>query len=285
MSKHSSIPGMAIAFCCLLASTLPAQWLHYPTAGVPKNKQGKPNLQAPTPRTRDGKPDFSGLWWIAGPARACPEHLGGPGDCIEKGLGLANQGGADLASQAVNIATDLAGGLPYQPWAAQLVQQRSREVDPHVRCLPSNFPRFYTLPHVQKVIQTPGLLVMLNEYNSSYRQIFTDGRPLPEDPQPSWNGYSSAKWERDTLVVHTIGFRDDLWLDMAGNPLTEAAKVTERIRRPNYGSLEIDITVDDAKAYTKPWTVKIQLFLVLDTELVDEICLENEKSAQHMTGK
>jgi hypothetical protein len=128
-------------------------------------------------------------------------------------------------------------------------------------------------------------VVILDEFNASYRQIFTDGRPLPDDPQPSWNGYSSGKWDGDTLVVETIGFRDDLWLDMKGNPITNAARVTERFRRPNYGSLEIEVTVNDPKAYTQPWTVTLKQVIKLDTELVDEICLENEKSVRHMTGK
>jgi len=126
---------------------------------------------------------------------------------------------------------------------------------------------------------------MLDEFNASYRQVFTDGRPLPVDPQPAWNGYSTARWDGDTLVIDTAGFRDDLWLDMRGNPLTSAAKVSERLRRPNFGTLEIEFTVDDPKAYTKPWTVQIKQFIVLDTELIDEICLENEKSSQHMTAK
>ena len=118
-----------------------------------------------------------------------------------------------------------------------------------------------------------------------YRQIFTDGRPLPVDPNPTWNGYSTAKWEGDALVVHSIGFRDDLWLDSDGNPLTNAAKVTEKIRRPNYGTLEIEITVDDPKAYTAPWTVKMTQPIALDSELLDYYCLENEKDFKHMVGK
>jgi hypothetical protein len=118
-----------------------------------------------------------------------------------------------------------------------------------------------------------------------YRQIFTDARPLPEDPNPAWNGYSSGRWEGDTLVVDSIGFRDDLWLDMSGSPLTDKATVRERIRRPDFGHLEVEVTVDDPKAYTKPWTVALTQAIVVDTELVDEICLENEKSAQRMSGK
>ena len=115
-----------------------------------------------------------------------------------------------------------------------------------------------------------------------YRQIFIDGRPLPADMNPSWNGYSTAKWEGDTLVVQTAGFRDDLWIDMGGSPMSEAAKMTERIRRPNFGTLELEITVDDPRTYTRPWTVKMVQGIELDTELIDEFCLENEKSYQSM---
>jgi hypothetical protein len=126
---------------------------------------------------------------------------------------------------------------------------------------------------------------MLSELNASYRQIFTDGRPLPEGPNPTWNGYSSGKWEGDTLVIQTIGFREGLWLDSEASPLTEAAKMTERIRRPDFGTLEVDLTVDDPKAYTKPWRVKLVQKIVLDDELPDYICLENEKDPKHLVGK
>jgi hypothetical protein len=264
-----------VIFC---AMPLAAQWFHYPTAGVPRLANGKPNLTAPAPRTADGKPDLSGIW-LAGNALPCPADLRDGDDCIEK---------IPLSHEAVDFASSLPGGLPYQPWAAALVKQRIAEHskdDPHARCLPPNFPRAFAFPHLQKLIQLPGLVVILDEFNASYRQIFTDARPLPYDPQPSWNGYSSGKWQGDTLVVETIGFRDDLWLDMKGNPLTNAAKVTERFLRPNYGSLQIEVTVNDPKAYTKPWTVTLQQVIKLDTELVDEICLENEQSVRHMNGK
>jgi hypothetical protein len=135
------------------------------------------------------------------------------------------------------------------------------------------------------MIQTPGLLVVLNEHNASYRQIFTDGRPMPTDPQPAWDGYSIGKWDGDTLVVETAGFRDGIWLDTSGNVLTDAAKVTERYRRVNYGRLEIEITVDDPKAYTKPWTIKLNQLLAINTDLLDYICLENEKDVKHLVGK
>jgi hypothetical protein len=145
--------------------------------------------------------------------------------------------------------------------------------------------RLHAMPLLRKMVQVPGLLVILNEENASYRQIFTDARPLPVDPNPSWNGYSSGKWEGDVLVVQTTGFRDGVWLDSFGSPLTDGAQITERFRRVNYGTLEIELRIDDPKAYTKPWTIKVTQVLVPDTELLDYICLENEKDLKHLVGK
>jgi hypothetical protein len=259
---------------CLLCAVAFGQWINYPTSGVPRGKDGKPNLSAPAPRAADGKPDLSGIWVIA-EALPCPKLLADDsGECLEK---------MPISQSAADLNKAVPGGLPFQPWSLEIIKQRKASgLDPHVECLPSNFPRMFTLPHFTKFVQTRGLLMLANEYNASYRQIFTDGRPLPVDPQPSWNGYSTGKWEGDTLVVETNGFRDDLWMDMAGTPLTQAAKVTERFRRPNFGTLEIDATVNDPQAYTRPWNMKLVDKLVLDTELIDEVCLENEKSAQHM---
>jgi hypothetical protein len=140
-------------------------------------------------------------------------------------------------------------------------------------------------PLYRKIVQTPGLIVILNERNATYRQIFTDGRPLPQDPQPSFNGYSTGKWDGDTLVVTTSGFREGTWLDRKGSPLTESGTITERFHRVNVGRLEIEITVDDSKAYTAPWTIKLSQNLKVDTELLDYICLENEKDTPHLVGK
>jgi hypothetical protein len=265
---------MRFSFLLLLCSTLSAQWIYYPTAGVPKGKDGKPNLSAPAPKTADGKPDLSGMW-LAGDPLPCPKILlDDLGGCLEK---------TGLSKFAANLNAVVPGGLPFQQWARDVMKERAEKgLDPHVECMPSNFPRLFTLPHVTKFVQIPGVLILLNEYNASYRQIFTDGRALPEDPQPSWNGYSTGKWEGDTLVVQTIGFRDDLWMDMVGTPMTSAAKVTERFRRVNFGTMEIEATVDDPKAYTRPWTMKITENVALDTELIDEVCLEGEKSARHM---
>ena len=275
------IPSAALALtvasfvCASPPRTLVAQWLKYPTAGVPRSRDGKPNLAAPTPRTRDGKPDFSGMWLTA-------DGMPCTGDASFQQCGSE----LPMSRYGINIGAGLPGGLPYQPWAAQQVkdqtEQNSKD-DPHARCLPDTFVRLYGLPHMQKFVQVSGLLMMIYELNAGYRQVFTDGRPLPADPQPSWNGYSSGKWVGDTLVVDSIGFRDGLWLDVVGSPMTAAAKVRERIRRPDYGHLEIEVSVDDSKAYTRPWTVTLKQNIVVDTELVDEICLENEKSV--LVGK
>jgi hypothetical protein len=253
-----------------------AQWLRYPTADVPRKADGKPNLTAPTPRLPDGKPDFSGIWH-AGNRAPCTLGTGDFIDCTSE------IGGSPLAR---NLGRNLPGGnLPYQPWAAEVVKKRTADQsidDPHVRCLPDNPPRTWGLPHLTKAVHSPKLLVLLYEVNAMYRQIFTDGRPLPQDMAPGWNGYSTARWDGDTLVVQTAGFRDNLWIDTGGSPMSDAAKMTERISRPNYGTLNIELTVDDPKVYTKPWTVQLVQSIELDTELVDEFCLEGEKAYDRM---
>lgn len=255
-----------------VASAAQAQWLKYPTAGIPRLPDGKPNLSAPAPRTPDGKPDLSGVWEVLH-NRPCPAD-----------------GCADMwiPQEFLDIGWSLKGGLPYQPWAAAIVKQRTAEnrlADPNWQCLPTGLVRMYTTPLFRKFVQTPGLLVILTEREVMYRQIFTDARPLPVDPQPSWNGYSSGKWDGDTLVIESNGFRDGLWLDASGSPLTEDGKITERIRRVNFGKLEIGITVNDPKAYTRPWTVTLTQLLAPDTDLLDYYCIENEKDRSHLVGK
>jgi hypothetical protein len=239
---------------------------------LPRTADGKVDMSAPTPRTAEGEPDFSGLWTSdeVDPRRA--KEPPNPHD-------------ANPSRRMINLGVDVPGGLPYQPWLAARVKEtraNNSKNDPHVRCMPLSFLRAYGMPHLLKFVQTPNLLLMLNEWNAMYRQVFTDGRPLPQDPNPTWMGYSTAKWSGDTLVVDTIGFRDDIWIDWGGALLTEAAKVREEFRRPDLGRLEIQVTVDDPKAYTKPWTVLIKERLIVDAELIDEICLENERSLQHM---
>ena len=254
----------------VLCLPLGAQWLDYPTPGVPRLPNGKPNLSAPTPRTPDGKPDFSGLWDAGTDASSAPVL-----------------GGTPRAAEFLDIAAHLKGPLPYQPWARELVMARKAENgkdDPDGRCLPLGMIRMHSHLFPRKMLQLPGLLVILYEKGVDYRQIFTDGRPLPADPQPSFNGYSTGKWDGDTLVVQTVGFRDGIWLDGTGNPLTEEAKVTERFRRPDYGHLDIEVTVDDPKAYTAPWTVVLKQSIKLDTDLLEEYC-ENERDVRHLVGK
>jgi hypothetical protein len=260
------------ALFCAVSTPVLAQWLKYPTAGVPRRANGAPNLAAPAPRTADGKPDFSGIW-------APEDNLPCPSEgCLDM----------KVPREFGNIGWSLKDGLPYKPWAADIVKKRladNSKDDPASHCLPRGVVKLHSTPLLRKVVQVPGLLVILNEANASYRQIFTDGRSLPVDPEPSWNGYSSAKWEGDDLVVRTIGFRDDLWLDRRGSPMTDAAEMTERYRRVNYGTIQIELTLNDPKAYTNPWTVRFKQMIVLDTELLDYICLENEKSLVHMVGK
>lgn len=259
-----------VLLLCPLSEHLSGQWINYPTAGVPRTPDGKPNLAAACPRTTDGKPDFSGLWIVPTQREPNPNFPG----C------------AAVADEFINIAAHLKGGLPYQPWAAQLVKTRQSEQrvnDPMSRCIPIGPIRLHTWNGPRKVAQTPGLLIIMNELDTTFRQIFTDDRPLPTDPNPSWNGYSSGKWEGDTLVVHTIGFRDNMWLDAIGNPMTAAAQITERFRRINFGNMEIEVTVDDPKAYTKPWTVKIAQVIQLDTDLLDYVCADNEKDISHLS--
>jgi hypothetical protein len=257
-----------VAILMLTAVALPAQWLDYPTKGVPRLANGKPNLSAPAPRAANGKPDLSGIWEL--------EHAPCAGESC---------GDYPAAPEFINLGAKLKGGLPYRPWAAELVKQRSAAQgadDPVARCLPAGVVRILTFPPPRKILQTPGEVVILSERDVTFRQIFTDGRALPVDPTPTPNGYSSGKWEGDTLVVQTNGLRDDAWLDRNGSPLTSSAKMTERFRRANYGRLEIELTVDDPKAYTKPWTVNLNQSIVLNTELLDYFCNDNEKDAKHV---
>ena len=248
-----------------------AQWLKYPTPGAPRLPDGTVNLAAPVPRAPDGKPDLSGMWHTAtllpcnDVTRICTD--------------------LPISAQFGNIGAGLNDGLPYQPWAKERMAAKGPADDHYTRCLTPGGPRMYLLPTMKKIVQTPALILILNEYNFSYRQVFLDGRPLPVDPNPTWNGYSIGRWEGDTLVVESSGFRDDQSLDAAGSPLTNAAKVTERLRRSDYGHLQIQITVDDPKAYTRPWTVDVNLAAVMDTDMLDAQCLENEKDLPHLVGR
>ena len=245
-------------FAVLVLSAAPAvaQWVNYPTAGIPRTKDGKPNLAAPAPKTPDGKPDFSGIWQA------------------HDGRYLNN-----LAADGVEV--------PMQPWAAKLLRERQENQAkdrPSGECLPHSVTDFDAHFTPKKLIQTPGVLVILFESYHSWRQIFTDGRALPESREPAWFGYSAGKWEGNTLVVDTVGLNEKTWLDDIGHPHSDALRIIERFRRPDFGHMVVQVTIDDPKAYTKPWTVSIPWEYVADTELLDWVC-ENNKDPGHMVGK
>ena len=288
---------LSVVFCTLCVK---AQWPSFPTSDVPKTADGKPDLEGPTPRAPDGKPDLSGIWEFRGRAGG---GRGVGGTFTVAGNRGANtnaptpppppppqppppdQPGAPPQATFFNIGAGFKDGLPYTPWAAELHKQReaTHAMDnPDAHCLPLGLTQLHMHPQPRKIIQTPKLMVILYEAQGGMRQIFMDGRKLPNnDPDPWWYGYSAGHWEGDTLVVETTGFRDDVWLDVNGSPLTSTGKLTERIRRPNYGSLEIDVTVEDSKSYTQPFTVRVNQRILLNSELIEFVCNENEKSSNH----
>ena len=241
----------------LIASSSAAQWIDLPTPGIPRTPDGKPNLTAPAPRTRDGKPDLSGMWAREGEDR------------------YYNNAAADLKPADV------------KPWAQALYERRLRDFGKdsmEVQCLPLGPAAVTTSFFDFKFIQTPSVLVILIE-DLTYRQIHLDGRQLPKDPNPSWMGYSVGHWDGDTLVVETNGFTERSWLDYDGHPHTEALRMTERYRRRDFGHMDVEVTFDDPGAYTRPWTVSVPLELFPDTELLEAVCKENEKSLEHIPVK
>jgi hypothetical protein len=266
--------GSAVAAVALVQPAA-AQWPDFARARVPRNSDGSVDLNARPPRTADGHPDFSGLWERVGPGGLTPE--------LEA---LQSKDGGPPAATFWSLGAGIRGGLPYRPLAQQLRAERmanNQKNNPDAHCLPMGLTQLHLHPQPRKMVQTPSVIVVMYEGNEGLRQIFTDGRALPNpaDVQPWWYGYSVGRWEGDTLVVETVGFRDDVWLDVQGSPLTSTGKMTERIRRPTYGSLVIDITIEDPNAYTQPFTVRINQKLLPDAELIEFICNENEKSVQH----
>jgi hypothetical protein len=307
------------------ALPLLAQWPNYPTAGVPRDAKGKPDLNGPTPKSADGHPDLSGVWELARNAGGGGRGGGGGG----QGAGAQGRGAQGGAAAGVapgrgaggpppppgpggppvpgpggqpappqppngyatffNVGAGLKDGLPLLPAAADLLKRRVAENskdNPDAHCLPLGLMQLHMHPQPRKIIQNPGVTVILYEAQAGIRQVFTDGRPLPPaDAQPWWYGYSTGKWDGDTFVVETTGFRDDVWLDVNGSPFTNKGKMTERFRRPNYGTLDIDITFEDPSMYSKPFTVKVKHRIMPDTDLIEFICGENERSDAHLVGK
>ena len=275
MKRLLTLAGLMLVGTTLSVS-MAAQWPPFPTPGVPKTADGKPNLAAPPPKTAEGTPDLTGIWL---------NGAGGRGQAAAPVVTFTP--GAPLATFR-DVGANFKEPLPLQPWAADLIKKRRAENqkdNPDALCLPMGFMQFHTHGQPRKIVQTPGLVVIVFEPNYGLRQIFTDGRPLPKnDPQPWWYGYSVGKWEGDTLVVTTTGLRDGGWLDIWGTPFTDAATVTERFRRVTFGTLETDITVDDPKAYTKPWTVRVNQRLAVDQELIEFICNENQRFTTYLAG-
>jgi hypothetical protein len=250
-----------IALALVFNSEAGAQWLHHRTPGTPRLADGSPNLSAAAPRTPEGKPDLSGIWDVVGDAAMPPD-------------------GRIRSKYLYDLAADLPGGAPLQPWAKALYDERRANLGvggPSERCLPHGIPNAMltrTLPF--KIAQMPALTIILFEEFNNWRQIFTDARALPEDPQPAWLGYSIGQWEDDTFIVETAGFNDRSWLDASGMPHSEALHTTERFRRIDFGHLELRVTLDDSRAFTRPWSVTLKFNLQPDTELLEHHC-ENEK--------
>ena len=266
----------ALVFVAIAAVPLGAQWPKFPSPG-PKTTDGTYDLRAPTPRTPDGKPDLSGVWETIQGRRG-----GGPPAVAAEGTGELPPSGSIFG----NIGDQTPGGAPYQPWAAELVKKRmadNSKDNPDAHCLPMGLMQMTSHPYPKKIIQTPSEVIIIYEGSgTTVREIFLDGRTPAKDAEPWWNGYSTGRWEGDTLVVETVGFMDDGWLDVRGSPLTSAGKLIERFRRPNFGSLVIEVSIDDPKAYTKPFTATVNNRLLPDQQLIEFVCLD--KSAAHYVG-
>ncbi len=263
------ITALGVCLGLALASQpVAAQWPPYPTKNVPRGADGKPDLTAAAPGTAEGKPDLSGVWNYAGVLG----FRGGP---------PPSPAGTPVQATFWNIEAGFKDGLPFTPWGAELRRERmaaDSKDNPDAACLPLGLMQLHTHSQPRKIIQTKDVIVILYEANANVRQIFLDGRSAPnDDPQPWWYGYSRGRWEGDTLVVETTNFRDGGWLDVNGAPLSGQGKLTERFRRPTFGALEIDVTIDDPKSYTKPWTVRVNQRLLLDTELIEFVCNENQQ--------
>jgi hypothetical protein len=255
-AKALSVP----AIVWVLASPAMAQWLHVEQAGIPRTLDGRPDLTAPAPRTSDGTPDLSGIWQRQ---RGMP-----PSSAGRDGIGA----GADVR---------------FQPWAEAVYKARGQnngKGTPSERCLPHGITKAFSVPEPFKIVQTPALILILHEEFNHHRQIFTDGRGMPKHRAATSFGYSRGTWDGDTLVVNTTGLVDDTWLDFRGHPATGTLHIIERYRRRDVGHLDIQFTIDDPKAYERPWNVTMGFDLLQDTELIEHIC-ENERDAAHLVGK
>lgn len=280
---------MRNALSLLLASALgvvgvQAQWLNYPTPGLPRTADGKPNLAAPTPRTADGKPDLSGVWHVQPSGLAEMKRLFG--DDVDR-VQVPGMEIDTVSKYGINILADFPPGEePIRKDAADAIARRNQSptgLDTLSRCLPAGIPLGTLLSEVTKIVQTPGLTLIMHEIDNATRQIYTDGRPLPVSQNPSWLGYSVGHWENDTLVVQTTGFNEKAPIDIIGHRRSESMRITERYRRRDLGHLDVEITFDDPVVYTKPFSVKVTHLLQADTDILEYFCNENEKDLTHLT--
>jgi hypothetical protein len=312
--------AVTLTVSAIAIAPLSAQWPAFSPPGVPKTSDGKVDLKAPAPKTADGKPDLSGVWETAPCPDCAPPVIDGlsptpgSGQAAAQAAGRAGAGAPAAGGQpsqgrgngqpggggrgrgnpfARNVFGNVGGSTPegeapYQPWAKELVQKRmadNSKDNPDAHCLPMGIMQLDSHPYPKKIIQAPNEVLMIYEGSgTTVREIFMDGRPLPkkEEVEPWWNGYSVGHWEGDTLVVETTGLMDDGWLDVRGSPLTSAAKLTERIRRLNYGYLEIKVTIDDPKAYTKPFDAIVYSRIMPTSQPSEFVCID--KDAQHYIG-
>jgi hypothetical protein len=274
--------GVALFVVVAALRIASAQWLNYPTPGIPRLPDGKPNLAAKAPRTRDGKPDLSGVWHVYAEPLDEKQRLFGPN------VGVVSVPGMEpdtISKYAVNILLDYKPGeIVMTPEAQRVVDQRRKDNEDltTLHCLPMGTPLATLVSEVQKIVQTPGLILIMHELDGIPRQIYTDGRKLPANPNPTWLGSSIGRWEGDTLVVETVGLNDLVRLDLGGHPRSEAMRMTERYRRRDVGHLDVEFTFDDSKYYNKPFTVKVTHLLQADTDILEYVCNENEKDRAHM---
>jgi len=274
------------ALFVILGNGAHGQWVNYPAPGIPRTRDGKPNLAAKAPRASNGKPDLSGVWHVQPTSLAEMKLLFGDDVNTVEVPGMEID---TISKYGLNIFQDFKPeDVPMRPAAAAIFGRRfpnGPEILPSTHCLPLGVPLVTMLSELSKIVQTPGLIVIMLELDNTYRQIYTDGRKLPVDPSPSWLGYSVGKWEGDTLVVDTAGLNDKGWIDALGHPQSEAMHITERYRRRDFGHMDVEITMDDPKMYTKPFTVKVTHVLQADSDVLEYVCTENETDRAHMRAK
>ena len=262
----------------VLALSAHAQWLGYPAPGVPRTRDGKPNLAAKAPRA-NGKPDLSGVWHVDPTSLAEMKRLYGE-DVND--VSLPGMEADTVSKYALNLLVDFKPeDSPMRPEAAEVMRRRVPGSNPADSCLPMGIPFAFLVSEPDKIVQTPSLILMMFESADGHRQIYTDGRPLPKDPEPSWLGYSVGKWEGDTLVVETAGFNDKTWLDAIGHPHSESLRVTERFHRRDFGHMDVEVKFDDPKLYTRPFSIKFTQVLLADSDILEFYCNENEKDRVH----